>query len=172
MNHQAQLTAPSVTYLKPVQQQHFEQSAELLTAKAENIELRRKNAEIHEQLILQGHFQADRDATTAALEHNIRALKQLNQTLRGELSSAQTQCASSKLAQIRLRHASAVARREVADLKETNEKLQVMLDLLVAEKNRHMKALHWLLCLAESTKHQYADFFRHKFARFFSIRHQ
>ncbi|MDN3637340.1 hypothetical protein QWY82_00840 [Simiduia curdlanivorans] len=152
MNAQRQIDLASVTQLEPTQVRTLGKSKNIDDLIRENGELKRSNKALNEQATVQGFFLAERDARSSTLEKDIANLKALNATLRADLNKLQTQHAGSKIAQIKLKHALTVARRERADYLETNAKLQAMLDIMVKKQSPVYQLQLWLETLVLRSK--------------------
>lgn len=143
MNEQRQAAVTPVMQFELAHLRKVGKTKDIESLASENLELRRKNSELHEQLVVQGFFIAERDARSSSLDNEITSLKATNAAIRAELNKLQAQHASSKIAQIKLRHAIAITRRENADYVETNGKLQTMIDQMIAQQSPTYRLRIW-----------------------------
>lgn len=129
-------SAKKVAFIQPVGRPLSNREAEIETLRRSNEDLRRKNDDLNEKLTLESYFQAERETKFRQVEERNEALALELRKLKDERAKLQSALSDSKLAQIKLRHATAQATRAKIELHDTNRDLQQKIDFLIEENQR------------------------------------
>lgn len=129
-------SAQKVAFIQPASRPLSHREAELETLRRSNEDLRRKNDELNEKLTLEGYFQTERETKFRQLEERNEQLAQALRKVKDERAKLQSALSDSKLAQIKMRHATARATRAKIELNDLNRDLQQKIDFLIAENQR------------------------------------
>ncbi|AFU98406.1 hypothetical protein [Simiduia agarivorans] len=142
-------SAQKVAFIQPANRPLSHREAELETLRRSNEDLRRKNDELNEKLTLEGYFQTERETKFRQLEERNEQLAQEMRKLKDERAKLQSALSDSKLAQIKLRHATARATRAKIELNDLNRDLQQKIDFLI-EENQRLNKFKFILLEAKN----------------------
>ncbi|UTA46780.1 hypothetical protein L1F30_11480 [Simiduia sp. 21SJ11W-1] len=143
----------SVNHISAVAQPANHYQLRITALEESNASLREKNDQLNEQVTLSRYFNAEKDANIERLENNLKQRQQAYTLLRDEKNKLQTTLGDMKLAVIRMRHNQQTEIRAREAQEAAIEKLQALIDELIAENHR----LHRTRRALEAVQQVFAD---------------